>query len=412
MKPRGVFGAVAVAAGVVLLAGCGSGSGATSPAHPEGAAPAVFTGHLEPLHPGSVSPADLGADDQAFGLRLLHDVCITDPGQSTVLSPASAAQALGMLETAAVGATRTALSTLLDEPAYGPAVVAAEHARTVQLQKVTGLATSNRVFTQAGVTPQQATLNDLRTAYDTQLRTLDFADQPTQSTDTINHLVSGDTHGLIPKLFDQPLAGSTVTVLTDAIYLKAQWQTPFQAPVPGPFTTAGGTHVTVPTLRSMEADASAAADGWQSVQLPYAHGPLTAYALLPPAGAKTCTVPNTATLSALLDTSHGAATVVMPKFHLTQTNQLLKVLTGEGLQPGGNYAGFSPGAQVSQVVQKVDISVDENGTTAAAATGIAVASAGRISNTHVDFDRPFLFLVTDTATHTPLFLTRVADPRG
>jgi len=67
---------------------------------------------------------------------------------------------------------------------------------------------------------------------------------------------------------------------------------------------------------------------------------------------------------------------------------------------------------VSQVVQKVDISVDENGTTAAAATGIAVASAGRISNTHVDFDRPFLFLVTDTATHTPLFLTRVADPRG
>lgn len=92
-------------------------------------------------------------------------------------------------------------------------------------------------------------------------------------------------------------------------------------------------------------------------------------------------VVNTATVSALLDTSHGAATVAMPKFHLTQTNQLLRVLTGEGLQPGGNDAGFSPGAHVSQVVQKVDVSVDKNGTTAAAATGIAVASAGRISHT-------------------------------
>jgi len=63
-------------------------------------------------------------------------------------------------------------------------------------------------------------------------------------------------------------------------------------------------------------------------------------------------------------------------------------------------------------VQKVDISVDKNGTTAAAATGVAMATAAVGSWTHVDLDRPFLFLVTDTATHTPLFLTRIADPRG
>lgn len=374
--------------------------------------PVVFTGHLERLQPGSVTAADLGADDQAFGLRLLHDVCSTDPGHNTVLSPASAAQALGMLQTGAVGPTQTALSTLLHQPAYGPEVIAAEHARTAQLQKVAGLATSNRVFTQAGITPQQATLNDLRTAYGAQLRTLDFAGQPTQSTDTINHLVSGDTRGLIPTLFGQSLDRSTVTVLTNAIHLKAQWQIPFQAPLPGPFTTADGKHVTVPTLRSAEADSSASAGGWQSVQLPYAHGQLTAYALLPPAGAQTCAVPDTTTFSALLDTSQGAAMVTMPQFHLTQSNQLLNVLTGEGLQPDGNYAGFSPGAQVTNVVQKVDISVDKNGTTAAAATGVVGALSAAISPRHIAFDRPFLFLVADTATHTPLFLTRVADPRS
>jgi serpin B len=412
IKPSGVLGAVAVAAGAVLLAGCGPGPGAAGPAPLESAAPRVFAGHLEPLRTGSVSPADLGAGERAFGLQLLHDVCVGDAEQNTVLSPASVAQALGMLQTGAVGATRAALSTLLHQPAYGPAVIAAQHQRTSQLRKIAGLATSNRVFTQAGVAPQQTTLNDLRTAFDSKLRTLDFTDHPAQSTEAINHLVSDDTHGLIPTLFDQPLDASTVTVLTNAIYLKEQWRTPFRPPVPAPFTTAGGKHITVPTLRSQTAETSAAAAGWRSVQLPYAHPQLTAYALLPPVGAKICAVPDAATLTALLDTRQGSVTVTMPKFHLTQTTELLKILSGEGLQPDGNYAGFSPGAHVSQVVQKVDISVDKNGTTAAAATGIGIATSAVAGAGHVSFDRPFLFLVTDTATHTPLFLTRVADPRG
>ncbi len=404
-------GAVAGVTSLMLLAGCGSTSHATSPA---GAAPRLFTGHLESLHPGSVTAADLGVADQAFGLRLMHDVCATGPDTNTVLSPASAAQALGMLETGAVGTTRAALSTLLHEPAYGPAVIAAESERTAKLRDVGGLATSNRLFTQAGLTPQQTTLDDLRSAYDTRVQTLDFAGNAKGSTDTINKLVSGDTHGLIPTLFDRPLDSSTLAVLTDAIYLKAQWVTPFQAPVPASFTTAPGKRITVPTLQSEEVSPSTSAAGWQSVELAYAQAQLTAYALLPPAHAGACVVPSAAALTQLLaPDSRTVASVTMPQFHLSQTNHLLDVLSSEGLQPGGDYAGLSPGAQVSEIVQKVDISVDKNGTTAAAATGIVFASSGGTGVAHVvAFDRPFLFLVTDTATHTPLFLTRVADPLG
>ena len=317
------------------------------------------------------------------------------------------------MQTGAVGATRTTLSTLLHRPAYGPAVIAAEHARTSRLRRVSGLNSNNRIFTQSGTAPQHATLDDLRTAYGADLQTLDFAGRPEASTDTINHLVAGDTHGLIPRLFDSPLDSSTVSVLTNAIFLKARWQSPFQAPVPGPFITAGGGHVSVATLEGTDAVPSATADGWRSVQLTYVGGQLTAYAILPPEGAKTCAVPETATLTTLLRAdAPDAATVTMPRFHLTQTNELLPVLTREGLRPSGDYTGLSPGARVSKIVQKVDISVDENGTTAAAATGAAFVASARVGATHVDLNRPFLFLVTDTATRTPLFLTRVADPRG
>ncbi|WP_208052953.1 serpin family protein [Allobranchiibius sp. GilTou38] len=405
---------LAVSVGCALsLAGCGA-PGPIPPAGKQGYAGREFKGRLEALHPSAVSPADLGTADRAFGLRLLQDACAAAPTANAVLSPASAAQTLGMMRTGAAGATRTALSTLLHQPAYGPAVIAAEHERTSQLHMLAGLSTANRLFTQSGTTPQQATLDDLRTAYGAQLRTLDFLGRPRESTDAINHLVAGDTHGLIPRLFGQPLDSTTVAVLTNAIYLKAQWEDPFEPAVPGAFTTADGRHVTVPTLKTAVGRvlSSASADGWRSVELPYLHGKLTAFALLPPAAEKPCAVPDSTTLTTLLrPDAHDAATVTMPKFHLAQTNQLLPVLAREGFRPDGDYPGFG-GAHVSEIVQKVDISVDENGTKAAAATGGVFAMSAQMADTHVDLNRPFLFLVADTATHTPLFLTRVADPRG
>jgi serpin B len=63
-------------------------------------------------------------------------------------------------------------------------------------------------------------------------------------------------------------------------------------------------------------------------------------------------------------------------------------------------------------VQKTFLEVDEEGTEAAAATGVAVGvSAGApVTPDVVIFDRPFLFLLTDTETRSPLFLTVVNDP--
>lgn len=58
------------------------------------------------------------------------------------------------------------------------------------------------------------------------------------------------------------------------------------------------------------------------------------------------------------------------------------------------------------------VAVDEVGTEAAAATAVVIAlsmgSAG--PPREVVFDRPFLFVIHDTATNAPLFVGRVADP--
>ena len=64
------------------------------------------------------------------------------------------------------------------------------------------------------------------------------------------------------------------------------------------------------------------------------------------------------------------------------------------------------------MVQKVVVKVDQKGTEAAAATGIGVIlSRARSGPAHaLVLDRPYLLMIQDTRTGTPLFLSRIADP--
>jgi serine protease inhibitor len=66
---------------------------------------------------------------------------------------------------------------------------------------------------------------------------------------------------------------------------------------------------------------------------------------------------------------------------------------------------------ISEVMHQAFIAVDEAGSEAAAATAVAVSasSAGPLPVSMV-VDRPFLFVIHDLPTATPLFIGRIADP--
>ena len=63
---------------------------------------------------------------------------------------------------------------------------------------------------------------------------------------------------------------------------------------------------------------------------------------------------------------------------------------------------------ISKVVHKAFVSVEEEGTEAAAATAVVFLESGP---TLVTVDRPFIFLIRDTATGTVLFLGRMMNPK-
>jgi len=108
--------------------------------------------------------------------------------------------------------------------------------------------------------------------------------------------------------------------------------------------------------------------------------------------------------------------LLMPKFSFESGFELREHLERLGMaapfSPEADLSGIADGElSLSSVVHRAFIRVTEEGTEAAAATGVIVRR-GLIVPLEVRLDRPFLFLVRDRETGAILFLGRVLDPRG
>jgi serpin B len=81
-----------------------------------------------------------------------------------------------------------------------------------------------------------------------------------------------------------------------------------------------------------------------------------------------------------------------------------------------NFSGISDkrGLAISEVLHKAFVDVSEQGTEAAAATGMTMhATAVHVPEPAVVFraDHPFIFLIRDTRSGVVLFIGRLMDPR-
>jgi serpin B len=109
--------------------------------------------------------------------------------------------------------------------------------------------------------------------------------------------------------------------------------------------------------------------------------------------------------------------LAMPRFDFETDLDLPRLLEAMGMtdpfDPGAaDFSGMtgSRGLYISAALHKADITVDEKGTEAAAATAVVMAESAAPEPTEVIADRPFLFAVAERETGAILFLGRVTDP--
>ena len=291
---------------------------------------------------------------------------------------------------------------------------------------------ANAVWGQHDYQFQQMFIDLLAENYGAGVRPANFREAPEESRITINDWIAEQTEDkitdLIPKGVINPL---TRMVLTNAIYFKAAWALPFYEgdTNKGPFHLLDGSEALVPMMRNTEFFSYARMDGYQVVGLPYVGHELSMTILLPDEGRFRefeDALDATLLVRVLEDTERQYVTLVMPKFEFESQFELAETLEQMGMPNAfdrgksdfsgmdGNscLAGDEPCLFIREVIHQAFVSVDEQGTEAAAATGVVVQlESERPDPVLVAIDRPFIFLVRDSDTGAILFLGRVLDPR-
>jgi serpin B len=375
--------------------------------------------------------AALDADGK-LGADLLG--ALAKPSENAVLSPYSIAVALQMALEGAQGATAEQMAKVLHIPGVtGEQLAATAAALRHDLtalddphKKVT-LRISNGMWPQAGYPIKAPFTASLRDGFGVDVRQLDFAHDPQGARRAINNAVSDQTNGKIADLLEQDLDPLTRLMLTNAVYLKAAWMVPFQPAQTRTeaFHKADASVVQAPFMHQVAEFDYAKRNGYQLVRLPYGYGDLAMTLIVPD---RSLTPLENALrengLAAVLGGPLATAevTLALPKFKVRTHAELVDTLRQLGMTDAfdafdegrADFGGITDEqVYISQVAHEAYISVDENGTEAAAATAVAInAAGGRVNtaNPTVTVDHPFLFAITDTKSGTPLFLGRVADP--
>jgi serpin B len=121
----------------------------------------------------------------------------------------------------------------------------------------------------------------------------------------------------------------------------------------------------------------------------------------------------------LRDAAFAKVELSLPRFKTRSSMDLLDTLTAYGLGHlrDGDYSGVSTAdvVRLGGVIHEAVVSVDEEGTEAAAATAIAMVGSGaplrEDKPKKVRADHPFAFAIVHRSSGAPLFVGVVGDPR-
>ena len=420
---RGSFRGLAVLALIwVVASGCAG----------QASANAVATSQATRAAGSPAAAAEAASAIDAFGFDF-YDSALTSGGNA-VASPASIVLALSMAQVGAAGDTAAQMDKVLHSAAGtggGNGINALDLALaglSGTFKDVSGtdrqvtLRIANAPFAQNGLQLQSSYLDTLATRYGAGLRLADFEGDPDGACRLIDGWVSDQTEGRIPDLIDS-LDPATRLVLANAIYMKAPWQTPFDkaSTQTASFTRPDGSQVSVPMMsEGLSGGLYASGSGWQAAELPYLGGSLVMTIIVPDdlvSFEKTLDASRFAQITAALQGVD--LDLSLPRFKIETKSDLSTSLSNMGMplafdRDQADFSGITTQERlyIAKVIHQADISVDENGTEAAAATAVVMAAASGVPTAPVTFhvDRPFIFAVRDTTTGAILFLGRVVDP--
>jgi len=344
-------------------------------------------------------------------------------------SPASISAAMSMVWRGAEQETaeqiQGALHVKLEESKHHTAN--GEMVRLLNLQgKGYELRLANRLWGQIDFEFRDDFLRALENDYRAPLGLVDFVSRLEESRLSINAWVEQQTNNRIKQLFSSgALDGDTRLVLVNAIYFKAGWGQPFdkQKTRDEPFRVTASERVSVPMMNRTDDMLYGETEDVQLVRLPYANPELSMTVILPKRFGEISEIqrqwlsPDSPIANLRLQKRE--VKLELPRFKIESEFQLNQVMQDLGIlrafTPLAEFGRMSTAddLMIGVVVHKAFVEVTEEGTEAAAATGVGMKTlmAPIGGPTLFRADQPFLFFIQHEPSQAILFAGRVVDPR-
>jgi len=385
-------------------------------------------------------------DNNGFAWKIFAESKVGGAASGNVfVSPWSISSALAMTYEGAKGTTATEMSSVLN-------FFSDDNARRSSFANITNtlnkpssdyaLSSANALWAEKGYAFLPAYFSLVGKYYGGKVTNLDFKQSSEASRVTINNWVAKQTMDKIKDLMPKGSVNEgTRLVLTNAVYFKGKWKESFdkkntkeanfnaekdvqciKAPCYPVVSTVKVQMMNKQTNFNYYEDYAL-----QAVLLPYKGDRLSMVVLLPKKEgdnyinlAERFTANNSypaTVLQSLVASGRNEVNVFLPKFKFDKKLSLADTFKtlgmAEAFTGAADFSGMTGNKDllISDVIHQAFVAVDEEGTEAAAATGVAmVLGLAPVPVPEFRADHPFIFVILENTTGQILFLGKVNDP--
>lgn len=359
-----------------------------------------------------------------FAFSLYRELVHQSNTSNIFFSPVSIATAFAMLSLGSKGNTHT---QILEGLQFNLTQVSEADIHTAFHQLLQNLNrpdnelqlnTGNGLFVNKSLKLVEKFLEEVKSHYHSEAFSVNFADTE-EAKKVINDFVEKGTQGKITDLV-KDLDKDTVLALVNYIFFRGKWEKPFEPEntMEADFHVNKSTTVKVPMMSRLgmfDVHHCSTLSSW--VLLMDYLGNATAIFLLPDDG-KMQHLEQTLTrehiCQFLLNRHIRSASLHLPKLSISRTYDLKTLLSPLGITQvfniGADLSGITEDAllKLNKALHKAMLTIDERGTEAAGATVLEAIPMSVPPDVH--FNRPFVLIIFDRHTQSPLFVGKVMDP--
>ncbi|MDD3490367.1 MAG: serpin family protein [Paludibacter sp.] len=360
--------------------------------------------------------------DNDFAFELLRKTIANNDDENVFLSPMSVSIALGMALNGAENETETQIASVLQLRDMTYAEIN-EYYKIMQsnlpgVDPKVKLSIANAVWYDKLFNVKQSFLDVNAENFDAYIKMLDF--QSPAALDTINSWCSRKTNKLIPTILDE-IPAEAVMYLTNAIYFKGLWSKKFDKKNTreAEFRNQNNQNVSVNMMSLKDTFMYYEDETAQYLSMPYGGKAFSMTVMLPVEGKSTDSllVGFDATKWQNIQTGMTGreVQVFMPRLKVENKFKLKETLEDMGMPvaftPMANFSGISDTpVMISDVIHKTYVTVDEEGTEAAAVTAVQFEYTSIPEYKLFNVNRPFVFIISEKSTGVILFAGKIGNP--